>query len=87
MAQRVTASMQPYPPELHARYTVGKLQGRGAYGAVYRAEDTHTGQRVALKRIANVFGSPEDALRTLRELSILRQCDHPCVVGALDQAL
>lgn len=72
------------PDELNRRYTIGKLQGRGAYGAVYSATDNHRGGvTVALKRVVNVFRTADDALRTLRELSILRQCHHPCVVGVL----
>ena len=36
--------------------------------------------RVALKRIVNVFRTKTDAKRTLREISILRQCHHPNIV-------
>lgn len=32
----------------------------------------------------NIFNSREDALRTLREISILRQCHHPNVCRILD---
>lgn len=75
------APSDAHPPELHARYAVGKLQGQGSYGAVYTAIDRHDGSKVALKCVKNIFATAEDALRTLRELSILRQCSHPCVVG------
>ena len=37
--------------------------------------------RVALKRIINVFRTKTDAKRTLREISILRQCHHPNIVA------
>ena len=40
--------------------------------------------RVAIKYMHNVFSSREDALRTLREISILRQCHHPNVCKILD---
>ena len=33
--------------------------------------------RVAIKRIDDVFRTRTDAKRTLREITILRQCDHP----------
>ena len=33
--------------------------------------------RVAIKRIEDVFRSRVDAKRTLREITILRQCNHP----------
>lgn len=33
--------------------------------------------RVAIKRINDVFRTKTDAKRTLREITILRQCNHP----------
>lgn len=35
---------------------------------------------VAIKVVDGIFNSTTDAKRTLRELSILRQCDHPNVI-------
>lgn len=34
-------------------------------------------RRCAVKRIDDVFRTSTDAKRTLREISILRQCKHP----------
>ena len=40
--------------------------------------------RVAIKIIHDVFRTSTDARRTLRELSILRQLDHPNICGLYD---
>ena len=37
------------------RYTVLELIGKGSYGVVCAAKDNLTGERVAIKRISNVF--------------------------------
>lgn len=37
--------------------------------------------RVALKRINDVFRTKTDAKRTLREITILRQCHHPNIAA------
>lgn len=75
------------PHEINTRYIIKKELGKGAYGTVYLAVDRSTGEqkrlqnalnsRVAIKRIDDVFRTRTDAKRTLREITILRQCDHP----------
>ena len=75
------------PHEINTRYVIKKELGKGAYGTVYLAVDRVSGQqqdlfreikrRVAIKRIDDVFRTRTDAKRTLREITILRQCDHP----------
>lgn len=42
------------------------------------------GPRVAIKYMHHIFSSREDATRTLREISIMRQCNHPCICKVLD---
>lgn len=64
------------PREIETRYRIKKELGKGAYGTVYLAVDEHTGEEVAIKRIDDVFRTKTDAKRTLREITILRQCDH-----------
>lgn len=50
---------------------VGAL-GRGSYAVVCCAEDTETKQRVAIKKVMDLFGSKTDTIRLLREIQILR---------------
>lgn len=40
--------------------------------------------RVAIKYMTSVFNNRDDALRTLREISILRQCHHPNINKIMD---
>lgn len=46
--------------------------GRGAYGIVCAACNLRTNERVAIKKMGDVFGNALDAKRTLREVQILR---------------
>jgi len=66
------------------RYTpLGKI-GEGTYGVVFKAADWRTGDIMALKRIrlsTEEEGIPSTAIR---EVSILRQLDHPNIVRLLD---
>ena len=68
------------PEEVNTRYRLEKRVGKGSYGVVYEATDTTTSEKVAIKCIEGVFNTTVDAKRTLRELSILRQCNHPYIV-------
>jgi serine/threonine protein kinase len=80
--------MQPSPVPIHGgthkRYKCIGILGRGSFGVVYKAADRWTGQLVAIKKIAGALASRTDAKFLLRELSILKQCDHPSVVGLLN---
>ena len=62
------------------RFTVQEVIGKGSYGIVCAALDNLTGQRVAIKRIQNVFEHVADATRILREIKLLRILKHPDVV-------
>jgi mitogen-activated protein kinase 1/3 len=67
------------------RYTLTKWLGGGAYGQVCRGTDRSNGDApVAIKRITHVFENAQTALRTLREVAILRRLDHPNVVKIID---
>lgn len=63
-----------------ARYTVQEVIGKGSYGVVCSAVDNHTGERVAIKKINNVFDHVSDATRILREVKLLRLLRHPDIV-------
>ncbi|KAK8521392.1 hypothetical protein V6N13_077499 [Hibiscus sabdariffa] len=62
------------------RYQVHEVIGKGSYGVVASAIDTHTGEKVAIKKINDVFENVSDATRILREVKLLRLLRHPDVV-------
>ncbi|XP_068081142.1 cyclin-dependent kinase 2 isoform X4 [Anabrus simplex] len=58
--------------------------GEGTYGVVYKARDRKTGSLVALKKIrldSELEGVPSTAIR---EISLLKELNHPNVVRLLD---
>jgi len=57
---------------IDVRYANLRPIGGGSYGVVCSADDTATGRRVAIKKIANVFSDLVDAKRILREIKLLR---------------
>ena len=59
------------------RYHIKEVIGKGSYGVVCSALDTKTGQKVAIKKINNVFDHVSDATRILREIKLLRLLRHP----------
>ncbi|KAJ8539223.1 hypothetical protein K7X08_013475 [Anisodus acutangulus] len=63
-----------------SRYQVQEVIGKGSYGVVGSAVDTHTGEKVAIKKINDVFDHVSDATRILREIKLLRLLRHPDIV-------
>ncbi|KAM0043592.1 putative mitogen-activated protein kinase CMGC-MAPK family [Helianthus debilis subsp. tardiflorus] len=63
-----------------SRYQVQEVIGKGSYGVVASAVDTHTGEKVAIKKINDVFEHVSDATRILREIKLLRLLKHPDIV-------
>ncbi|XP_027358444.1 mitogen-activated protein kinase 9 [Abrus precatorius] len=63
-----------------SRYEVQEVIGKGSYGVVCSANDTHTGEKVAIKKINDVFEHVSDATRILREIKLLRLLRHPDIV-------
>ncbi|KAM7467462.1 hypothetical protein LguiB_015024 [Lonicera macranthoides] len=61
-------------------YEIQEVVGKGSYGVVAAAVDTHTGDRVAIKKINDVFEHVSDATRILREIKLLRLLKHPDIV-------
>ena len=59
------------------RYTIKEVIGKGSYGVVCSAIDIKTGEKVAIKKINNVFDHVSDATRILREIKLLRLLRHP----------
>jgi cyclin-dependent kinase 2 len=66
------------------RYKEIKKVGQGTYGAVFQSQDTLTKEMVAVKQIFienNEEGIPSTAMR---EISLLKELDHPYIVKLRD---
>ncbi|EEA05264.1 cell division control protein 2, putative [Cryptosporidium muris RN66] len=59
-----------------------EIVGEGTYGVVYRCRCKHTGKTFAIKYFRN--NTEEITTTTLREISILRELNHPNIVNLLD---
>lgn len=61
-----------------------EMIGQGAYGIVYKGRKEDTGAVVAIKRIPFADSTPEGGVpcNVIREISLLRELDHPNVVRA-----
>ncbi|KAM0898006.1 hypothetical protein ACQ4PT_022198 [Festuca glaucescens] len=70
--------------EIDTKYVPIKPIGRGAYGIVCSSINQETNEKVAIKKINNVFDNRVDALRTLRELKLLRHLRHENVICLKD---
>ncbi len=72
-------------PDLSAtRYRLIERIGRGGMGAIYLAEDTTLGRRVALKVLEVADASGQMAARLEREARILARLEHPGIVPVHD---
>ena len=71
-----------------SQYTPTSVIGKGAYGTVCIANDSQSGEQVAIKKNKNVFGngpfSTHIATRVLRELKILSHLQHPNIINLRD---
>jgi serine/threonine-protein kinase len=72
------------PPgtQLHGRFVVERLLGRGGMGTVYRCRDNLLDRAVALKVIA-VAKDTEALQRFLREVEAMAELDHPAIARCL----
>lgn len=70
--------------EIDTKYVPIKPIGRGAYGIVCSSVNRETNEKVAIKKIQNAFENRVDALRTLRELKLLRHLHHENVIALKD---
>lgn len=62
--------------------------GQGAYGIVVLAQDTISGENVAIKQVTRVFEKKELAKRALREIVLLRHFNHhENITGLIDMDL
>ena len=65
-------------------YKCNRVLGKGSYGIVAEATQLSTGKLVAIKKIDNIFDDDIDCKRILREIILLRQLNHPCIVGLIE---
>mmetsp|Transcript_711 Transcript_711/g.1479 ORF Transcript_711/g.1479 Transcript_711/m.1479 type:complete len:572 (-) Transcript_711:660-2375(-) len=63
-----------------SRYTIHEVVGKGSYGVVCSATDNISQEKVAIKKITDVFEHVSDATRILREIKLLRHLRHPDIV-------
>lgn len=69
---------------IRGRYRLLKLLGKGGVGEVWKAENTKTGQVVALKKIHPTVARDLTSLKRFeREANLLRQLDHPNIIKVL----
>jgi serine/threonine protein kinase len=59
---------------------IEKPVGEGTYGVVYKAKDKTNGEFVALKKIRLEVEDEGVPSTALREISLLRELDHPNIV-------
>jgi len=70
-------------PEL-SRYSTVAVLGQGAYGKVYKARDTQSGQFIAMKKTLHNFEREGVPTTVLREICLLRELAHPNIVNLKD---
>lgn len=70
--------------DVESKYRLIRAIGTGAYGVVVSAEDTTTGDKVAIKKVPNAFNDLTDALRILREIKLMRHFAHENVLSISD---
>ncbi|MDX1416249.1 MAG: serine/threonine-protein kinase [Candidatus Promineifilaceae bacterium] len=73
-------------PLTNNRYQLSELLGSGGMGQVFRAQDRHTGQEVALKRMMSL-DEPATAVdhgAIASEFRLLSSLSHPHIIPALD---
>lgn len=70
--------------EIDMKYVPIKAIGRGTYGVVCSSINKDTNEKVAIKKINNIFDNSGDAIGTLRELKLLRHIRHENVISLKD---
>ena len=73
-----------WPDLADTKYRVLEELGHGGMGAVYLADDTVLGRKVALKVVATGVSDPAAAERMLREARIIARLEHPGIVPVHD---
>jgi len=66
------------------KYKRIKKLGEGTYGVVYKAENTDTGEFVAIKNIRLESEDEGVPCTAIREISLLKELDHPNIVKLVE---
>jgi len=66
------------------KYEKQQKIGEGTYGVVYKAKDKMTGRFVALKKIRLEHEDEGVPSTAIREVAILKELRHPCIVELMD---
>jgi serine/threonine-protein kinase len=80
----LAAASAPMAARQLGPYRVGELLGEGGMGAVYLAERTDLGSRVAIKVLAGAWLSPSRRERFAAEQRTLARLDHPSIARLYD---
>jgi len=59
-------------------------RGKGAYGLVCSAQDLTTGKKVAIKKVPRAFDDIVDGKRILREIKLMKFCNHENICTVRD---
>jgi serine/threonine protein kinase len=65
---------------VRAQYQKMQKLGEGTYGDVFMALERSTNKRVALKKLKCEFFDEGIPSTAMREISVLRELNHPCIV-------
>mmetsp|Transcript_13399 Transcript_13399/g.42336 ORF Transcript_13399/g.42336 Transcript_13399/m.42336 type:complete len:296 (-) Transcript_13399:364-1251(-) len=68
----------------YSKVEKGQSHGEGAYGVVYKGKDRITGQFVAMKKIRLELEDEGMPSTALREISLLKELQHPNIVDLKD---
>lgn len=66
--------------EVLGRFMIVEKLGEGTYGKVYKAISRETGDILALKKIRILYEDEGVPGTAIREVSLLKECDHPNVI-------
>ena len=69
---------------IHERFEISEVLGEGTYGVVYKAKDVRDGVIKALKKVRLEDEDEGVPSTTLREISSLKELEHPNIVRLLD---
>jgi len=69
------------PKDDREKYSKIEKLGEGTYGVVYKAVARSTDKLVALKKIRVDTWADGVPATAMREISVLKEIRHPCVVG------
>jgi serine/threonine protein kinase len=69
---------------MHPRFSKVKVIGRGVYGEVSSGYDRELRKQVAIKTFRSSSGKGGVSSLIMREISLLKACDHPNIIKVLD---